>query len=446
MPTRLRNLVRYSVCVAIALASCPVFCANFADVYQLAVAQDPVLQSARSQRGAAGQEKAIALADYLPQFGMQVERSETVQDVLSTDNLVFTSGKANYPSTNYTATLSQAIVDMGAFSNIKRSLAAIEAADAELIQVEQDLVLRTAEAYFAVLAAQDQLSYVQAEKASVRQNLELVQAQHQSGLARITDLRDAEARYATVLSSESEARNDLYAAQLTLEEIIGSSSEQLSPLLEEFEPTRPQPDDVNTWLQVGVETNPTVLSRRKQLEAARHEVDRLQAGHYPEIGFEARYDRNDARGSLYGGGSEVETVKYAFQLRVPVLAGGRVYAQVKQAAELLERARSEVDRAQRDVKRRTETSFVGIESAIARVQAMTKAVEAQELARTAKDESYRSGLLTLIAVLDAERDLFIARADLARAKYDFILESLRLEQAAGSLDSEDVSRVNAWLQ
>lgn len=419
---------------------------DFAGIYALAVGQDPVLQGARSQRSATGRERAIALSDYLPQFGVQLEHSKTVQDVLSTDNLVFTSGKANYPSTNFSATLSQAIIDIGALSNYRRSLSTIEAADAELLQVEQDLVLRTAEAYFSVLAAQDQLSYLQAEKMAVRKNLELVQAQHRSGLARITGLRDAEARIAFVLSNELEARKGLQDTRLTLEEIIGSQPEQLARLRGDFEPTRPKPDDLSIWLQVASATNPTVVSRQKQLDAARHEIDRLQAGHYPRLDFAISYDRNDANGSLYGGGSDVQTLKFAVQLKVPLFAGGRVSAKVKQAADLLASAQFDVDRAQRDVKRRTEASFGGIESAIQRVNAMSKAVEAQALALTAKQESFKAGLITVIAVLDAERDMFFARADLSRAKYDFILESLRLEQAAGSLDSDDVARVNAWLQ
>jgi len=420
--------------------------ANLLEIYRLALTQDPTLQSAYAQNRAAAQERLIAYSDYLPKIDVAIERSSTTQNVLSTENLVFSSGRAKFPTTNYTATLTQSVVNMAAIANIKRSTATIAASDADYQAARQDLILRTAEAYFNVLIAEDEYRYVQAEKASVEKNLQLVQAQHVSGLARITDLRDAEARHASVLSTESEDYKNLYDARLALEEIIGSEPQSLAGLVDSFELSSPSPDNKAAWVKAGISANPNVISLRAQLKAARQEVARLNAGHYPSIDISASYNRNDARGSLFGGGSEVETTNYALQLRVPILAGGRVYAQAKQASELLNQAQADLDRELRGVKHRTESSFIGIKSATVRVNAMTKAVEAQQLVKATKTQSYKAGLFTLIAVLDAERDLFIARRDLARAKYDFILESLRLERAAGSLDEDDIVRINAWLR
>jgi len=442
---------RYGACaaavllMAFAAAFSPARAVDLLAVYRQARANDPELRSARFQNQATAEEKDQALAGLLPQLDFELRQDFTVQKVLSTDNLVFDRGLARYPGTRYTLNLNQPLVRFDLAAGLRRAEARVRSADAALLKAGQDLMLRVAELYFGVLLAQDEEGQFRAEREAVEQQLRLAEAQFANGMAPVTDLRDAQARAASVRARLVEASQRLFDARQALAEVTGELPGDLAGLREGFELARPVPEAPGEWVRVAQESNPGVIALRHDAEAAREEIRRLRAGHYPTVDVVGSYNRDETRGSLFGGGSEIETKQIGLQVRIPISSGGRVSSQVRQAAAQRGKALAELDRALRAVKRQVLASYNGVLLNIRRVAATDETVAAQRLALEAKRAGYDSGLYTLLAVLDAERDLSIALSAYARARYDYVLDSLRLKQAAGTLAEEDLAQVNAWL-
>ena len=315
-------------------------------VYELAEERDPVLRAALQQNLAVQEEPRQALAGYLPQVDLQFERTFTDQEVIDTETLVFSEGSADYPTSNTVLSLTQPLVRLDRVADYDRAVAVARAADAELLQARQDLMLRTATLYFEVLAARDDYAYTLSEKEAVQTNARLIEAQRAAGLVRATDLRDAQARLATVLAAEAEARQRLYDARQALAEVLGSMPPPLLPVAElPLEP--PTPATPDPWVEAARIKNPQVLARVQQLEAAREELRRRRMGHAPTLDLVARYNNRDTGGSLFGGGSEIETTDLSFQLNLPIYSGGRVASQVRQGAALVSRSHEDGDVADR---------------------------------------------------------------------------------------------------
>jgi outer membrane protein len=179
---------------------------------------------------------------------------------------------------------------------------------------------------------------------------------------------------------------------------------------------------------------------------ARQEVSRNRAGRFPALDFLARGNRERTGGTLFGGGSDVETANFLVRLSIPVFEGGLMASRIREAEQSYRAVLEEFERQRREVVRTVRSSFYGVTRAISRSQALEQAVASQKLALEARQEGYRSGRYSIVDVLDAERDLFEARSDYARARYDYVLNSLRLRQTVGALGEDDLVTINAWLE
>jgi outer membrane protein len=184
--------------------------------------------------------------------------------------------------------------------------------------------------------------------------------------------------------------------------------------------------------------------KRQEVQVALTEVKRQRAGHYPTVDLVGRFNNRDTDGSLFGGGSEVETTEVLLMAKMPLYQGGYVTSRTREAHELFQATKKELVREERAVERQVRRAYQGVLGSIRRVEALGKAVEAQELTLAAKHKGFKSGLLTSIAVLDAERDLYYIRIDFATARYDYLLNSLRLKQGAGILQEQDLATMNDW--
>jgi outer membrane protein len=159
-----------------------------------------------------------------------------------------------------------------------------------------------------------------------------------------------------------------------------------------------------------------------------------------------RYYDRDTDGSLFGGGSEVKTTDLVVQLNWTLFQGGYVWSRTKEARELMKAAQEQLEREVRAARRQARFGYLGVEGALSRAEALEEAVVSQGLALEAKQLGFKSGLYTSLVVLDAERDLYYAKRELAKARYDYILNSVRLKQAAGSLSESDLAAINEWFQ
>ncbi|PLX80294.1 MAG: type I secretion protein TolC, partial [Desulfuromonas sp.] len=277
-----------------------------------------------------------------------------------------------------------------------------------------------------------------------RQHYELASGRFEMGLAPITDLHDARARLASREARTLEAEIALGDALQALRELTGDIPEALQPLADGFEPIDPEPDAVEPWVEAALEQNLTVQSQRELVELARRTVKIQKAGHYPTLDLVGRFNNQTTDGTLFGGGSEVETTDITLQFSLPLYHGGATSSKSREANEQYNKARSDYEKALRETERLARSSFLGVKNSIARIAALKQALVAQQSTLEAKQEGYRSGLFTSLAVLDAERDLYMAMAEFAQSRYDYILNSLKLRQADGSLSETDLELASSW--
>ena len=266
------------------------------------------------------------------------------------------------------------------------------------------------------------------------------------GLAPKTDYLDAKSRRAEVRAARIAAESALDDALQALRELTGRDVPSLAVLREDLPLKHPDPDEVAAWIGEAVKRNPSLEAQRQTVEAARQEYFRQVAGHYPLLNLEAAYNHNKTEGTLFGGGSEVETTNVLLRLNVPIFEGGIVKSRSREAFNLFQAATQEEQRQARALEKETRAAFFGVRDSIERVKALREAVESQDLALQAKREGYKSGLFILLAVLDSERDRSLVRQDYATARYDYVMNSLRLRKAVGTLSESDLVTVQEWLE
>jgi outer membrane protein len=430
----------------LSFASVSVAAEDLLELYTQALTSDPRFSSARFEHDATLEKLKIARAGLLPKIYAEGTYTQTQQDIVSSDNSVYGNGTSTFPTTAQTLSLTQPLFNIATLANFSRAKAEVKGADLQMEAAKQDLAVRLAKAYLGVLASRDNSAFLHAEEAAVGMYHDLVRSKFDSGLAPKTDYLDAKARIAEVRANKIAAENNLDDALQSLREIAGRGTAGIARLREEIPLISPDPNDIDAWSDSALKHNPALGLQRQIVEASRHEVSRQEAGHYPYLNLEANYNRTKTEGTLFGGGSDVKTTYALLRLNIPIFEGGLVRARTREALNLHKAALQEEERQRRALVKEARAAYQGIGSAVDRVQALREAVESQKLALEAKREGYKSGLLAFRAVLDAERDLYRARRDHAIARYDYVMNCLRLKKAAGILNVSDIAAVNDWLE
>jgi outer membrane protein len=442
----LRFNIRYTLFSLLFFGSFAASADDLLTSYQLALKNDPIFLAAGYENEALSEGVAQARSNLLPKVNLVYQDKETTQDIISSDNTVFASGKTTFPTDDLTITLSQPIYNYPSFVKYSQSKEQKKQADTVLEAARQDLILRVAELYFAVLAAQDSLELAMAEKAAVARQLKLAESRLKMGLARVTDLHDAKARYADVVAKEIEAETILDDRLQALSVSTGEVASELDRIKEEIKLTRPEPQDVDYWIKLASKSNPGILNLQYAVTVASDEIRIQKGGHYPTVDLQLRANRNETDGTLFGGGSEVETTDVMLNLNVPIYSGGYTSSKTREAVKRHQKLLQDLDQKRREVKREMRAAYFGMISSISRAEAHDESVKSQRLALDAKERGFKSGLYTVLAVLDAERDLYIAKRDYLQARYDYVINSLKLKHAVGQISEEDVIQANQWLE
>ena len=415
------------------------------EIYQSALTNDPAYLAEYHKKMASEEVLKQARAAWLPQISGNIQRSQNNQNIIRSDNTVFASGATHFPTTGYTVEIRQSILNYANFAGIFQANARVKRLAAEFSATGQDLMQKVSEKYFAVLAANESVDYIQSEKEAVQKQHDLVEAKVGKGLANTVDYQDAQARLLQVLSREIELRNALNDSKADLKAVIGILPETLLLMNSEIPLTRPVPDDPQQWITSAYDQNPTIIAKRFELEESRQEIERQRGGYFPTVDFTASYNKNDTGGTLFGGGSEVDSTQFLFQINVPVFRGGATTSRYREAVEMQSKVIEELKAMMRDVERNITTAFNGVNNAIAKVEALYKLVEASGSAVKLKRTAYESGLASTLDVLDAERNLFYARSEYAKARYEYIINTILLKRAAGLLEEEDINKISTTM-
>lgn len=447
-----RVLVRMAFFAGLALALVGGFGANaFAasnliEVYELALANDSQLKAAEFKLRADKRAFPQAIFSYLPRAVFQSDLMRTRQDVITSDNTVFATGQSTFDTTTIGFTLTQPIFNYETISRIIQAREIDRQATAEFAAAGQDLILRTAQAYFVVLAAADSVAFAEAELEAIKEQLELAREQQRAGLTTFTTVSDIEARHEFALSQAIDAKNELADAREALREIVGERVAEIAPLGETLPLVKPDPDDVEAWVEAALENNLSLRRQRHAIAVAKREVSVQRASSYPTIDLVGTFNRQETDGSLFGGGSTTEDANVMLRFRVPLFNPDGVGYPSRAARYRYRQAIFDLRTQERQVERETRAVYNRTVGSIAKVTALEKSVAFQKVALEESIVRFKANIGTSLDVLDAQRDLYRAKRNLARARYDYLLGILRLKQLNGSLGEPDLEQVNALLE
>jgi outer membrane protein len=331
---------------------------------------------------------------------------------------------------------------------IDQARKSLVSAQADLDAAEQDLILRVAQAYFDVLASQDALSTTRANKAAITEQLASAKRNFEVGTATITDAREAQAKFDLATAQEIAAENDLRTKRVNLDTLVGRSNVEPKLLLVPVVLPSPMPANAEEWVTVGDQQHPTVRRARVGLEVAQLETQKARAGTLPTVDAVASVSGSDARGQLPNytrstGTSAVGSV--GVQMNWVLFSGGAVQNRIKETLSLEEKAKQDLEAARRGVAGGTRVAYFGVQSGLAQVKALEAAESSAKLALEATQLGYKVGVRVNLDVLNAQTQLFTTQRDLAKARYDVLVNTLRLRQASGQLAPTDVDAVNRLL-
>ena len=460
------------------LLSTPVWSQSLIDLYNMAKGYDAAFQSAKSLYEANRYRADQGLAQIMPTVGMGLTATRSQVDFRGdtpptgvASQLYDISGTkfyaAPFPSTysandgnpfkrwytqnNATLTASQPLYRPANLAVYRQSAKQLSQAYAQLTVAEQDLLIRVSQAYFDVLASQDSLNFVRAQKIAVSEQLASAKRNFEVGTATITDTREAQARYDLVIAQEIAADNDLRVKRLALDTIVGIKNAAPKPLNAgtALNPTLPQ--DVEEWVKQSESSHPSVLNAQLAMDIAQLEIERARAGHKPTVDLVGSYAGTRSLGGTAVSGSvssnsHVVSPTLQVVMNVPLFAGFATENRYKETVQLEDKARQDLELARRNVAQATRTAYFGVVSGLGQVKALEAAESSSQVALDANKLGYSVGVRINIDVLNSQSQLFQTKRDLAKARYDVLVGSLKLRQASGLLKEDDLQGVNAMLE
>ena len=431
---------------AVALCAGAAHAEDLLAVYRLAQDNDPTYASARYALDAAREKIPQARAGLLPVAAVTANEGNTRADTEFTD---VPPVERNMKTWGWNLQLTQPLLRAENIYAYKESAYLVEQAEAQFAQARQDLLLRTAQAYFAVNVAQDAIGAADSQVAALEEQLAQVTRGVKLGTHSQTDIDDTRSRLGSARSQRVAAQNDLESAHAELEKIVGSRIEHLAALRPEFSPPQPSPADQRSWMEQARQANPAVVGQRAALEAARQDIKKNRAGHLPTLDLVANLGSNYSSHSLTTPddfSTRATQHEVGVQLNVPLYAGGSVNSKVREATATMLKTQADLEAASRQAATDAQQAYAGVMNGLAQVDALNTAVESGQSAVKGNRVGYKLGIRINVDVLNAQQQLFSAERDLSKARYETLLQGLKLKASAGSLSDADLTAVNAMLR
>lgn len=442
--------------VAGLVAAAPVYSADLWGVYQLALKNDPTFAQAQANYEAALEDKPIARAGYLPNVGLNASRN--IQRSNGSEPFGFGPNgpiQGNYDSNNYSTAysiqLTQPIFNWAAWETIKQADASVAQAQAQYVAAQQDLIVRTATAYFNVITARDTLAADHAATEANAKQLEQTKVKYQVGMSAITDVQNAKAAYDQSVATEIAAQQQVINAEESLRAITGQPVGELQQPLANMPLRAPDPDHAPQWVATALKQNPNLMAAQAAATVAASLVSIKRAGHYPTLDLTLQHTKNQnnndfsALGSQFSELSDTNGTSLALQLSVPIFSGGGVSAQVTQAERQYDAAQDQVQLVTRQTEQQARTAYLGVLTGISQVEALRQSVKSNETSLQGMETGMRVGTRTIVDVLLARQNLVTAQTNFAQSRDTYLTSVLQLKAAAGILGPQDVKQINALL-
>ncbi|XOZ33350.1 TolC family outer membrane protein [Halomonadaceae bacterium KBTZ08] len=424
------------------------------DVYQQALSYDSDLAAARAARQAREAAVDESRAPLLPQLDASAQSTYTEVNTVDGD----------VTSHQYGLELNQPLFRANAWYGFQASQKQSEVAAAELSRAEQGLMLKVAEQYFNVLRAKDELDTAQAQEAALRRQWEQAKERYDVGLVATTEVEEARAGYDASRSQRIAAKSQLDIERESLARLTGQFPDSLERLETDFPITSPDPDSPKAWAQTALEQNWELKAQQLTVEATREKLSAARSEHLPTLDLFAKVQRQHqdtnfdlpAAGGAPGGGAPPRPTNpmedyprtdttVGLSLNIPLYSGGGTQAGVRRVRSETDKAQRELDTVRRNVRLDARSLFRRITTNIQTIDAQRQTIVSSRSALEATRAGYDVGTRNIVEVLDAEQNYYVALRDYANARYDYVLNTLRLKQVAGTLSPQNLQRLDRWL-
>ncbi len=407
--------------------------ADLREVYEQSKEYDSTFRAAQFDLEAAGSRVPLARSAFRPQvtFGGEFGISDLDGD-----------GEGSSKDSSLSLTLSQTLYNRANSKLLDQAELGVLQAEAQYAAIGQTLILRVATAYFDVLRAQADLEFSQSELQAIGRQREQAERRFDVGLVPITDVRTAQAQFDLAVAQEIEANNRLSTAQEALVVISGVDAESLTPLADDLPLTPPQPVDIDAWVSMAKDQNLELVIARLAFESSNTQIAIEGANRYPTL---------DLVGSAVSstsdqiGRTDINLSEISVQFRLPLYTGGRIKAQVAQARAESKSVAQQLISQERSTTQQTRDAFRGVQASISRVKALRQALVSTQKSAEATEAGFRAGTRTSVETLQALRDTFSALSDFSGARYDYIINTLNLKAASGTLTESDIFAINRFL-
>ncbi len=436
-----------SLFLALLFLALPAMAQDLQQVYRDAKAYDAQYSAARYALQAGLEKLPQGRALILPTLGLTANATSNRIDNYSR-NSILPPGTRDLHSYGYSISFSQPIYRPQNLLQYDQAEFQVKQAEATFGQAAQDLIVRVAQAYFDVLAAQDTLALVQAQKAAISEQLAQAKRNFEVGTATITDTHEAQARFDLSAAQEIAAQSDLETKRRTLQQISGKEYAVLRPLRAEVKLTPPNPANMQAWADIAEKQGYPVQIQESATEIANLEAKRNAAAHKPTIDLVASYGTTSQTGSTViatAGSGVITSGVVGLQFALPLYQGGAISSRERETAALYDRSKQDLENARRTQVLTARQTYLAVTNGIAQVGALEQALVSSQSALDSNKLGYEVGVRINIDVLNAQQQLFSTRRDLAVARYNTITSHLKLKAAAGSLREEDLEEVNRAL-
>ena len=447
-----KNILAALVSLSCALGATAVKAEDLLQVFEIATANDPTVLKAKAQADAQSYQSDLAMSALLPQIGLTMGYTKSdatsYQSVGDLSNQVKVESDTDQFSRG--VSLSQTLFDLGAWNTLdiadKQALQASGLYDA----AKQNLIVRVAEGYFNVLSASDNLEFVEAEKRAIARQLEQTKQRYAVGLTAITDVHEAQAQFDNSVAQEIIASNAVETAREQLREITGKYHAKLDFLnTDTFSTTKPAKLS-SDFIKVAENKNISLQVSKVTVDIAKDQIELAKAGHYPKLTLSASYGDSltdtQINGANFDDQPRSDSSSVGLNFSVPLYSGGATVAATNQARAFYVSASQDYETNYRAVTRTVITSYNQVVSDIATYKALEQAVVSAQSALKATEAGFEVGTRTIVDVLVSTQNLYDAKRNLADVRYRYVLSTLRLKQAAGTLTSEDLVAINQGLK
>ena len=426
------------------------------EIYQQALQSDPLIHEAEARRLASLEARPQARGAYLPQVTATSDYSVTNRSgpvsFFTESGRVTLDAEIETDTFGWNFGLRQTLFRWDQIVGLKRANKTVARAMADYEAAQQDLIVRVTQRYFDVLAAEDRLTAIHANRSAISRQLEQAKQRFEVGLIAITDVQESQAAYDQAVADEIAAKRSLATAREFLREITGQYVAELAAPTEKLPLNSPEPNDEAAWVELAFDQNLALVSSRIDEQLARDEISFRKSGHYPTLDLVANKRETETETTVSATGfNSVDNVTnpsdtIGLQFSIPLFSGGATSSRVREAVYLHRASREQLQRVTRETERQARDAYLGVLSEISRVKALERAVESNKTALEATEAGFEVGTRTIVDVLNAQFLHYQSITNYYQSRYDYVLNVMRLKQAAGNLQVQDLERLEPFLE